>query len=615
MFRLLSGCAGSARANATLALLTATAVVALASPAWAGPGYELDSAKSSFDVGGEVAHGIAVDQVSQAIYVSVVSENQFAGKPGYVAQLDSSGAPTANSPFGTGGEDLFAGVAVNPVTQGIYAYQTEIFSQLGNAGVSKMTNFSSSGVAGASFTPTRSRAPQLAADASGRVYFPNDTSGSVQVFTSTGELKETILCTGCPGGVFVEPNSAAIDSAGNLYVTDLAAGGRAIKFTQSGGGAHVYSSVLQSGKGAVAVGVDPASNDVFVGDLESGTYHITVYNSAGVQFDDFGAGVVGPPPFGSYSAGQIAANATTHRVYVTDPSTSGVWIFKRIASIPAPTATTSATSTSSQVEGIIKASVNPNGHVLGDCHFEYTNATDFGANGFANAKSLACAPTPSGSTVVPTSRQLTGLSPGTTYDYRIVASSFGGKAEGGAQTFTTLPPLAPDVTTGSASVVTTATTTLGGTVNAHGGPVSNCHFEYTTNADFEASGFTKATLANCSPKPSGTNNTPVSAKISALTAGTSYRFRVVATNNSGTAEGLNQTFATVAETCENTPALCPPPAEEKTAPPAPLAPPVAPAPTAPSKKPLKCRKGFKKKTVHGKAKCVKIKKHGKRHGG
>jgi hypothetical protein len=38
-----------------------------------------------------------------------------------------------------------------------------------------------------------------------------------------------------------------------------------------------------------------------------------------------------------------------------------------------------------------------------------------------------------------------------------------------------------------------------------------------------------------------------------------------------------------------------------------------PAPSAPVKKPLKCHKGFKKKTVHGKPKCIKVKKP-KRHG-
>jgi hypothetical protein len=41
-----------------------------------------------------------------------------------------------------------------------------------------------------------------------------------------------------------------------------------------------------------------------------------------------------------------------------------------------------------------------------------------------------------------------------------------------------------------------------------------------------------------------------------------------------------------------------------------VTPPPAPSPTP---KPLKCKKGFKKKTVHGKARCVKVKKQQKKH--
>jgi hypothetical protein len=45
-------------------------------------------------------------------------------------------------------------------------------------------------------------------------------------------------------------------------------------------------------------------------------------------------------------------------------------------------------------------------------------------------------------------------------------------------------------------------------------------------------------------------------------------------------------------------------------PPTPSPPTAAPAPV-PTKKPLRCKKGFRKKTIHGKARCVKVKKHRK----
>ncbi len=157
-----------------------------------------------------------------------------------------------------------------------------------------------------------------------------------------------------------------------------------------------------------------------------------------------------------------------------------------------------------------------------------------------------------------------------------------------------------------------------GTVNAHGGPISNCRLQYTTEASFQKNGFAGAASNACVPNPEGTTNVSVSAKLSGLVAGTSYRFRVVATNNSGTAEATDSTFATLAETCATNPALCPPPPPEETPPAVVLPAPVLqlPASPTPPAKPLKCRKGFKKKRVHGKPKCVRIKKkQANRHAG
>jgi hypothetical protein len=156
-------------------------------------------------------------------------------------------------------------------------------------------------------------------------------------------------------------------------------------------------------------------------------------------------------------------------------------------------------------------------------------------------------------------------------------------------------------------LVTTTSATIAGSVNANGAPISSCRLQYTDEASFQKNGFTGAVSKVCLPNPTGTSSVSVSAKITGLTAGTSYRFRVVATNNSGTTEAADNTFATQAETCAMNPALCPPtpPRETPAATPLP-APVLRPPPT--QAKPLKCRKGFKKKRVHGKLKCVKIKK-------
>jgi hypothetical protein len=579
----------------------------LASPvsvAGAGAGYQLAS-PSSISLSAEVPVGVAIDQSSQQLYVAELSEELLSVKPGRVEQLSASGVPTAASPFGTGGEDLFASVAVNPVTHGIYAYQGEGSTPLGQKGKSTLSSFSSSGVLGTSFFPTNSEVGTLAADSSGRVYFPNSGAGSVQIFNSSGTLEGTITCSGCPGGSFGTPGAVGFDSNGKLYVVDRANGGRVVRLAPSGG-SYAYDATVQSGGSPVAVAIDTSSNDVFVGNRVGAKYHVIAYDAADAAFDDFGAGLVSSS-LAQAATGQLAVNATTHKLYLSNPGGDNLWVFQRIATIPPPTASVVSPNPVGQAEATLRSTVNPKGHVLTTCHFEYTDHADFLANGYANAEAANCPSLVGDRESTTISTAVSGLTPGTDYDYRIQGTSFGGSAESGPQAFKTLPPLPPETTTGAASSVTKTSATLTGSVNPKGGTIANCHFEYLNEAGFLSNGFAGATSKTCATMPSGNVSSPVSAKVTGLAAGTIYRVRVVATNNSGTGAAPDKAFTTVAETCSENPAVCPPPA----APSQPSGPVVqAPPPTAapPAPKPLKCRKGFKKKKVRGKLKCVRIKK-------
>ncbi len=545
-----------ARSRLGAALLCASTLLVLQVPAAsAGPGYQLTS--SPITLGAEIPVGVAVDQESQKIYVAELSKELINVKPGQIEQFEPSGTPTASSPFGTGGQDFFSAVAVNPVTHGIYAYQAEGSTPFGPKGTSKMSSFSSTGVLGTSFSPANSITGTLAADSSGRVFMPNSAARAVQVFSSTGTLESTISCSGCPGGSFSEPGVAAFDSSGDLYVADRAGGGRVVKLSPSGG-SYVYAATLQSGAGAVAVAVDLSDDDVFVGDLVNRQYHVTAYNSGGTAFDDFGLGLVTPSSLVSAATGQLAVNSTTHKVYLTNSGGRQLWVFERTASIPAPTASASAPSSVGQVEATLASTVNPKGHVLTTCQFEYTDHADFLANGFANAETAKCPELVGSKESTSVSASVSGLQPATSYDYRTRIASFGGAAEAGPQAFETLPPLPPEATTGSASSLTKTTAMLKGSVNPKGGKISNCHFEYVTEAGFQSTGFTAAASKACATTPSGNVSTSVQANASGLTAGTAYRFRVVATNNSGTTPATESTFSTVAETCTENPALCPP---------------------------------------------------------
>ncbi len=105
------------------------------------------------------------------------------------------------------------------------------------------------------------------------------------------------------------------------------------------------------------------------------------------------------------------------------------------------------------------------------------------------------------------------------------------------------PPPSPN--TQPATAVGLDSATLNASVNPHGNAITDCHFEYTDDADFQANGFSGAQSAPCSPSPgSGSTAVAVSADISGLTAGTSYDARVVVGDAQGTFDGGTVSFAT-----------------------------------------------------------------------
>lgn len=566
-------------------------------------GYE-PSTPSTIAVQGEEPAGVAIDQDSQDIYVAIpvkhFSTNLDELEFGQVDQLSGSGVPTAASPFSAGPEHLFAGVAVNPLTHDVYANEGEVSSPLGNFGTPRMDLFSSTGALEAHFSvgSQTEEGTKIATDSTGNVYVPNVAAAAVRAYNSAGTLIRTITCGSCPGGGFINPVSVALDSGDNLYVADVGGGGRVIKFTHSGG-PYVYSSVLQSGRNAAAVAVDLSTDSVYVGDYSVGGYHIVAYDSSGVQFDDFGAHILGGSQYGAAGAGQIAVNATTHKLYVGDPSADLLHVFDRVTIQP-PTATTNAASPVGQVEATMKATVNAKFHATIDCHFDYVDDAGFQANGYTGAPQAVCSSLPDGSQNTEARSTLSSLTPSTTYHYRIVAANNAGSVTGGSQTFTTLPVTPATVTVKPATEIGTTAAKLNGAVNSHGGSVSDCHIEYGPTLAYGSS-------IPCPSKVGVADaNVSESAKVTSLTPATTYHYHLSVTTNAGTVESADEEFTT----------LSPPPPPPEEPPPAgspdplPLPQPVLPPPTTNPPKKLICRKGFRKQRVRGRVRCVrKHRKH------
>jgi hypothetical protein len=99
---------------------------------------------------------------------------------------------------------------------------------------------------------------------------------------------------------------------------------------------------------------------------------------------------------------------------------------------------------------------------------------------------------------------------------------------------------APAVTTSAASGVTAAGATLNGTVNPEGA-ATTYQFQYGTST-----GYGSVTPSSPASAGSGSSAVSESATLSGLSASTTYDYRLVASNASGTTDGSNQTFTTPA---------------------------------------------------------------------
>jgi plastocyanin len=231
---------------------------------------------------------------------------------------------------------------------------------------------------------------------------------------------------------------------------------------------------------------------------------------------------------------------------------------------PAPTASTGAATGVSETSATLNGSVNPSGQPT-TYYFEYGTSTAYGSKTTESSAG-------EGTAAVPKSAAVTGLAPGLTYHFRIVAKYASGTAPGADRTFTTIGP--PSATTETATKVTSTEATLAGAVTPNG-LATTYLFKWGTTAAYGQETAAKAV-------GSGTVAVTASALLSGLAPQTTYHFQLIATNSAGTTSGADRTFTTGAvppfdPPDDPPPGLDPPPL----IPPAPITPPAGPGPAPP----------------------------------
>ncbi len=240
---------------------------------------------------------------------------------------------------------------------------------------------------------------------------------------------------------------------------------------------------------------------------------------------DIGGGL---SPGTTYYYRVIATNATT------PPTEGAIESFTTLP--PAPVADAEAASSVTQTGGTLNGSVTTQDAET-TYHFQYVDDTSFHSTGWYTAVSV---PQPEPST--PASPQPTavstgvgGLAPDTVYHGRLVATNAGGTTEGPEETFTTRSPR-PSVTTGLPVSLEATSVVVQAGVNPSGAGTTY-QFQYGTTTVYGAA--TPAGNAGGSSEPQ-----PVAATLTGLAPGTTYHYRVIATNYSGMTEGQDQTFTT-----------------------------------------------------------------------
>jgi hypothetical protein len=174
------------------------------------------------------------------------------------------------------------------------------------------------------------------------------------------------------------------------------------------------------------------------------------------------------------------------------------------------------------------------GEALVNYHFEYGTTTAYGL--------IAPVPdafTPITSETLALSQPVSGLQAGTTYHYRLVASSPGGtEVKGPDETFTTLSIPAPAVATGASEGVGVGSATLTGTVDPHGWDTTYL-FQYGTSTTY---GSSWPSIEVDMGALEGAQ--PVVVSVPNLLPDTTYHYRLIATSGGGTSYGPDVTFTT-----------------------------------------------------------------------
>jgi hypothetical protein len=403
--------------------------------------------------------------------------------------------------------------------------------------------------------------PDIAVDntsgsTAGRIYYLSESTGQVYGYTNAGAE----ITTGLP----INPSGSkdlcglAVDGAGNLLIGNYSTS-KVLKYSPSGS----LIAEIPVGFSVCQVAVDPITNDLYPAQYGGATYKFTaasnyteksgpidnvtkastvdksgklyiaryyyqnarIYDSSGALIETFGEG-------NNHTYSGIAVNEATGEIYLADQNSGG--LVRVFPGVVVPDVTTGEPTGDKSVSGRVEPA---GGGTVTECFFEYATDAYFTANHNYN-QTQPCTPAPPFSEDKNVSAELS-LEGEVLYHYRLVAANANGKNAGIDKTIEAHNVVA--LKTEAADNIDRTTARLNGSFEGTN-EATKYWFEWESVTAGTPTEFDNQTTHE--EEVPTTGPTPLHGNLSGLTAGVTYRYRVVAENSKGVSKANIVQFTT-----------------------------------------------------------------------